>query len=1360
VRSLYKPTIRLACTVFLLLGSCADPAPIEEPAQADVPSAIGATVVGPEADNELKPADTPEFLPEDFEILTVEPAQGVTTGGSEVIVTGRGFVPDMVILFDQSPALELFLIHEQMAIMRVPPHPPGRVDVWMYHEDIDWGAPRILEDAFLYFAEVEIAEVTPNRGSVQGGEQVTILGTGFDSSSKFFVDGHLAIDQVVVDENTMTGFTPPGDPGDAHVHVVNLSGTFESKNAFAYGLPPALSDVSPLWAPAAGGTKVRLTGVGLSSDVAVFFGDEEAVILERSKDQSWVDVIAPAGPPGMTSDITVVTWWGLSVAEDAFFWEDTDADPYLLQCATFFPAHGPTEGNSLVTFAGAGFQYETTLTFNGVEALVIEKNADAQKIQVLTPPGEDGTATVVMSTPYGAVTCAQSFVYEAPPSFEVVSVSPAAGAVDGGDSIVVLGSGFADNPSLYVGAMPATAVERISESQINAVTPPGTPGHADIRVIQSGDTVILPHGFEYQGDDLSLDLVSPSMIARAGGTYLRVTGTAFSPDAKVTIGGEEAKLIEFVSSSEIHVRSPKLEVGTYAARIDSNLGTSILEAAITAFDPQSGYSGTWGGPIDETLNVTVRGTNKYGPVSGAFVLIESNTESRFGYTDENGQITFSEPGLYGPVSATATHPEFDAYSVFEYDATNITIYLRPKKLGSGTPPPTWPDATLSGEVLGLGKYVIPPPGSCESMAIEDTEHCKSCDEAAPCDAPEFACQDIGPEGSFCLASCVAPADCPDGYVCAPAMGGTRCLPAPGQKIAKCMVSNSSPFGLEPAVPPEGAWVTPGGSYELLSGRLGDIAVVCFGGYMDLDEQFTPTVMGVRRHVFAEPAAIMTGLDVSLNIPLKKTMRLRIMDPPSWPGGLHDPAITLSLDLGSDGAIPMSRSLISAGSDTWLAPRQVGKLQGAIYDATYFFYSRIQATTPTKLPSSYSLISGVDQASETRLPIFKDGAWSLELSPIEDDLHGIWGPSSEQLYVVGDKGTILLFSGNAWTAQSSGTDSDLRAIDGRHGSDVWAVGEKGTMLHFAGGGWLPVDAPMDNYRDVATEPGQPLYAVGETRIRRFEDGVWTVEGPPWVQGIESIDLLPNGSMAAVGTGGRLFVRSGDGNWSLVDTPTSANLRDVILLGDEVIAVGDGGTVLTHTPEAGAGIVSVDTDRTLFAVTANESGEVIVVGDDGVVLHRIAGLWGEEVINDYRSTAYDIFAPKDGGPVRVVGSTAFIIGPFVHFPYVTAPVHDGNLDSPKMAWTWDGGPDNQVTRLLVYENTGKLLWTFVVNGEDTEFVLPDLKLLMGYAPLPAGKKRLEISRILNTNFDIDNYTSREWNLYRRDSWASNRSYFMMD
>ena len=196
-----------------------------------------------------------------------------------------------------------------------------------------------------------------------------------------------------------------------------------------------------------------------------------------------------------------------------------------------------------------------------------------------------------------------------------------------------------------------------------------------------------------------------------------------------------------------------------------------------------------------------------------------------------------------------------------------------------------------------------------------------------------------------LSRCVARLTAKATYVDQPWVERAVCQPP--EKIAKCMVSNSSPFGLEPTVPETG-WVKPGETYELLSGRLGDIAVVCFGGYRTDDGDFTPTVMGVRRHIFAEPAATMEGLDVSLDIPLKKTMRLRMMDPPTWPGGLHDPAITISLDLGSDGAIPMTRALMPAGEN--VAGSASGRqAPGRHLRCGYFFYSRIQAMTPTKLP---------------------------------------------------------------------------------------------------------------------------------------------------------------------------------------------------------------------------------------------------------------------------------------------------------------------------------------------------------------------------------------------------------------------------
>ena len=241
---------------------------------------------------------------------------------------------------------------------------------------------------------------------------------------------------------------------------------------------------------------------------------------------------------------------------------------------------------------------------------------------------------------------------------------------------------------------------------------------------------------------------------------------------------------------------------------------------------------------------------------------------------------------------------------------------------------------------------------------------------------------------------------------------------------------------------------------------------------------------------------------------------------------------------------------------------VAKLQGDIYDAS-FSSIRGRAMTFIKLPSSYSLISESGKPPRRGYPssVTVHGRWSLARLRT---IFTVSGPCFRPDYAVGDKGTILLFSGNAWTSQSSGTEHDLRAISGRDGDDIWAVGEKGTVLHFAGGGWNQIDAPNDNYRDVATAEGQPLYVVGETRIRRYEDGQWSIEGPAWVQGITSIALRDDGRLAAVGTEGRLFLREANGQWSWLDTPTSADLRDVVHLGDEIIAVGEKGAVLTHKP----------------------------------------------------------------------------------------------------------------------------------------------------------------------------------------------------
>ncbi len=1415
----------LAATVSL--WACGDTAQISALPGFEPLSQAAGQVANPAPE---PPQDT---LLEPLGLLSVEPSEGSVAGGEDVVIVGTGFSDGVEFFFGTAPATDTYLLDTTRALVRTPPHAAGAVDVSVTPPpDAPLAAPIFLEAAFRFVAPLTVDTVSPSEGDTRGGTPITARGTGFGPDARLFVGGRLAISQARPDDETLTGLTPPGAPGYADVHVVSQGRVAWARDAFRYRSAPRVDAVAPLSGPPTGGTLVRLDGAGLDLDAVVTFGAQEAAVVDAAHDGRWLTALSPPGPPGDVADVVVGTSWGLALAANAWSWDDPADDPYVLSCPTLFPSTGPAAGGTVVRVVCQGLQYGAQVTFDGAEAQVLTVDPEAGELTVIAPPAPQPTTgqpiVVRVSHDFGAQAVGQPFTYQPPPSVTLTEVAPAQGPLEGGQLVTLTGDGFAAGAGVWFGGLAASHVTVSDAHTIQARTPPGAPGLADVRVLQGGEEAALPGGYEYGDSALRLDLVTPAEAAQAGGTYLRVFGTGFDDSVEVEVGGEACPVIQRVSGARVDVRSPRLEVGTYDAVVRRGDGAqATLSGALTVFDPRSGYGGTWGPPIDETLNVTVRGTQKFGPIPGAFVIVGDDPATPFqGYTDDNGQLTFSEPGLYGPVKVTASHPDFDAYSVVDFDAANVTIYLTPKTPPpqSGEPPQDdpWPDATLRGRVLGLGKYVIAPPGSCEAAAIPETEHCAPCDpqaaagEVGACQQDGFACLDLaqipgwgGAAGAYCLASCGVDEDCPEGYVCAGATEGTRCMPAPGEKVAQCFVSNGSVFSTAPTVPDTG-WVSPGGSFELPSGRLGDLAVVCLGGYRDAAGTFTPTVLGVRRHVFAEPGAVMEGLDVTLDHPLDRTLRLRMLDPPTWPTGVLAPSVTLSLDLGADGAIPFTRALLpsaASGGDahTWLAPHQLSALAGDLYDATYFLYATMQADTATTMPRAYTLVQGVTSLVEDRLPVFDEsaapppgspagGAWSLERLSLDADLYGIWGgiwAGDERIFAVGERGRLLLHTAGAWHKQSSGTHEDLLAVTGRGPGDVWVVGAHGTTLHLEGGAWVPIEPPAgaqtDTFRAAATAPGDPVWVAGTVRVRRYDDGAdggaagWSIEGPPSLQDIHGLYARPGGRVAAVGSGGRVLLRGAEGTWELVPTSADADdaptttLRAVWFDDELLVAVGDAGTILERqgdegpltpvTDSAGGPLTRRDLTAVTGGVTAQGARVIFAVGDGGVALRRLetsdgGATWVRDVIPDYRSRAFGVYARQaPGGDVgaRVVGSAAFILGPYLQFPIITAPLHDAQLSSPELGWSWDGGEGASYTRLVVSDEYGPALWTLIVDGNLTSARLPDIPAAAGYSPLGSGKRRLDVTRVLNPTFDIDGYTTRDFSIYHRDSWSQNQSFF---
>ena len=102
-------------------------------------------------------------------------------------------------------------------------------------------------------------------------------------------------------------------------------------------------------------------------------------------------------------------------------------------------------------------------------------------------------------------------------------------------------------------------------------------------------------------------------------------------------------------------------------------------------------------------------------------------------------------------------------------------------------------------------------------------------------------------------------------------------------------------------------------------------------------------------------------------------------------------------------------------------------------------------------------------------------WCIEASPVADILlHAVYAATTNDVFAVGDAGTILYRRDNAWTAMTSNTTENLRGVGGTSATDVWAVGVNGTLLHYDGASWTPITG-------VTTADLEAVYAASTTDV---------------------------------------------------------------------------------------------------------------------------------------------------------------------------------------------------------------------------------------------------------------------------------------
>jgi hypothetical protein len=510
-------------------------------------------------------------------VTAVSPGGGPAAGLTQVTLTGTNFTGDSggftagSVQFGGaqvttspcpgSPASPCFTVNGATQItVYTPPHAAGVVDATV---TTPGGTSAISNsDRFLYIAPVPaVSGVSPSTGSVSGGTQVTITGSGFTATTDVFFGGTDVSSANTypcpgstagcfnVDSDTqITVFTPQHAAGQLDVTVITAGGTSPASGSDAYTfqmLPPTVSAVSPPAGPLAGGQTITVTGTNFTgpgfNTIQVAFG--ATTVLSNP-------CAASPGPGGC------------------------------------FSVDSATQITAVTPGAPAG-QVHVVITTQSLDATVGPLNS--------TPvaPGDD--------------------VYTFAPVPSVSALSSAAGPIGGGNSLTISGTNFSgagftttgvrfgntnisNNPCPGSPSSPCFTLNSATQITVGYVPPSATGGQVNVRVSTPGGTSAIGSPNLYTYAPLpTVSGLSPTFGPLGGATATTISGSNFKGTGFATTS------VHFGTTAISSNPCPGTPIAPCFTV--NSAGTQITVGYIPA--------GAGGGPVDVSV-ITQSGTSALG----------------------------------------------------------------------------------------------------------------------------------------------------------------------------------------------------------------------------------------------------------------------------------------------------------------------------------------------------------------------------------------------------------------------------------------------------------------------------------------------------------------------------------------------------------------------------------------------------------------------------------------------------------------------------------------------------------------------------------------------------------------------------
>jgi uncharacterized protein YhjY with autotransporter beta-barrel domain len=367
---------------------------------------VSVTVTTPQGTSFGDSASIYTFVAPVPAITAISPSNGPSTGGTNVTLTGTGFIGASGVKFGATAAASFTVKSDTQITVTSPAGVAGAVDVTVTTPGGTSSA--VVGDRFTYAATQAAPAVTaisPSSGSTAGGTSVTITGSGFTGATGVKFGAAASTTFTVKSDTQIVATSPASSAGAVDVTVTTGGGVSAtiSTDRYTYTATvsaPAITAISPTSGPTAGGTSVTITGTNLSGATGVKFGATAAAAFTVNSATS-ITAASPAGS-GVV-DVTVTTSAGTTAAVTGdHFTYTTGGGGSAPVVNGVSPVGGPAAGGTTVTLLGSNFTGATLVAFGATPAASFTV-VSATRITAVSPAGT-GTVDILVTTPAGTST--------------------------------------------------------------------------------------------------------------------------------------------------------------------------------------------------------------------------------------------------------------------------------------------------------------------------------------------------------------------------------------------------------------------------------------------------------------------------------------------------------------------------------------------------------------------------------------------------------------------------------------------------------------------------------------------------------------------------------------------------------------------------------------------------------------------------------------------------------------------------------------------------------------------------------------------------------------------------------------------